>query len=231
MSLALNRDTIANPVLDRLAAEINRRFFTSEANYDGDRLSLIEQVLDFAASAEQQLVLQNQRITELEALTRTDDLTCLLNRRGLEADLARLFGDADRQGGTGVICYIDIDDFKSINDKHGHEAGDEALRMVAATLADSTRVNDLAARVGGDEFVVVLTGTSVRNGLIKARRLQRALNLIRVPQGPDGVPLSVSLGIQAYNGKTDLQEVLRCADRAMYADKRNRKTDIVPISV
>jgi len=84
MSLATNADQFPTPVIDRLAAEISERFFVADANYDGDRLNLIEQVLEFATSAEQQLAMQTRRIAQLEAMTRTDELTGLLNRRGLE---------------------------------------------------------------------------------------------------------------------------------------------------
>lgn len=230
MSLALNNETIVAPALQRLTAEINRRFFVAEANYDGDRLSLLEQVIDFAASAEQQLLEQNQRIAQLEAMTRTDDLTGLLNRRGLEADLARLLAEAARHGGEGVICFIDIDEFKTVNDTYGHAAGDEALKLVASVLSDNTRVNDIAARVGGDEFVVILTATTVSDGLKKARKLQRALNIMTLQTEAGSVPLSVSLGIQSYDGDTDLNTVLRNADSAMYAEKRRRKPELIPIA-
>lgn len=230
MSMAIQNDSIATPALDRLATEINQRFFAPDTNYDGDRLNLLEQVLDFAAKAEQQLVIQNMRIVELEAMTRTDELTGLLNRRGLEADLARLLADAARNGGNGVICYIDIDDFKSINDRFGHAVGDEALRLVSSNIADNTRLNDLAARVGGDEFVVVLTATSVRNGLAKARTLQNNLDRIHLRDGGRKVPITVSLGIQSYDGTTDLDDILQRADTAMYVEKRARKTALVPIA-
>jgi diguanylate cyclase (GGDEF)-like protein len=230
MSLALNNDTFAVPALDQLTAEISRQFLTPEPHSDGERLSLLEQVLDFASTAEQQLAAQNRRIAQLEALTRTDDLTGLLNRRGLEADLARLLAEAARHGSEGVICYIDIDDFKIVNDSYGHGVGDVALCQVASALSDNTRLNDLAARVGGDEFVVVLTGTDVAHGLKKARKLQRALNIMSLQTEAGEVPISVSLGIQSYDGETDLMAVLQIADSAMYAEKRRRKPDLIPIA-
>lgn len=230
MSLALNNEAIATPALDRLAAEISRRFHAPDANFDGERLNLLEQVLDFASNAEQQLAVQTRRIAHLEALTRTDDLTGLLNRRGLEADLSRLLADAARHGGEGVICYIDVDDFKSVNDSFGHTVGDEALCQVATVLSDNTRLNDIAARVGGDEFVVVLTGTNVGDGLKKARKLQRGLNIMSVQTEAGLVPISVSLGIQSYDADTELETVLHNADSAMYAEKRRRKPELVPIS-
>lgn len=230
MSLALNSDTFATPALDRLSAEISRRFSAPDANYDGERLTLLEQVLDFACSAEQQMAAQKLRIAQLEALTRTDDLTGLLNRRGLEADMARLLADAARNGSDGVICYIDIDDFKAVNDTYGHAVGDEALKQVANVLSDNTRLNDLAARLGGDEFVVVLTGTTVSDGLRKARKLQRALNIMTLQTEAGAIPVAVSLGIQSYDADTELKTVLQNADSAMYAEKRRRKPELIPIA-
>lgn len=230
MSLALNSDSIANPAIDRLADEINRRFFVPGSDFDGDRLSLLEQVLDFASSAEQQLAAQTRRIAQLEAMTRTDDLTGLLNRRGLEADMTRLLADATRNDSEGVICYIDIDDFKSVNDTFGHAVGDEALKLVAGVLSDNTRVNDIAARIGGDEFVVVLTGTTVSDGLRKARKLQRNLNIMSLQTEAGAVPIAVSLGIQSYDRNTGLASILQNADSAMYAEKRRRKPVLIPIA-
>ncbi|WP_417513370.1 GGDEF domain-containing protein [Minwuia sp.] len=230
MSLAITPDNIATPALDRLASEINERFFAAEANYDGERLVLLERVLDFAIHAEQQLAEQQQRIAQLETMTRTDDLTGLLNRRGLEAELTRTIASAARHQDHGVICYIDIDDFKGVNDTHGHAAGDEALVAVASTLADNTRADDIAARIGGDEFVVVLTAASVHDGFRKARALQSRLNATTIRTGQHTVRLSVSLGIQAYDGKTSVAEVLDRADSAMYAQKRMRKPELIPIA-
>ena len=104
------------------------------------------------------------------------------------------------------------------------------LCQVASVLSDNVRASDLAARVGGDEFVVVLSTTSVADGLRKARKLQRALNILMLYSEAGETPVSVSLGIQSYDGATDLKDVMHRADSAMYAEKRNRKTALVPIS-
>ncbi|WP_416897415.1 MAG: GGDEF domain-containing protein [Minwuia sp.] len=230
MSLAISSETALNPALARLTSEISRRFYSPDASYDGERLMLLEKVLDFAIHAEQQLAEQKERIAHLETMTRTDELTGLLNRRGLECMLGRLIASASRHGETGVICYVDIDDFKGVNDRHGHAAGDEALKLIASILSDNTRADDIAARIGGDEFVIVLTSTNIRDGLRKAKKLQAQLNSSRVEFGGASVPLSVSFGIQAYDGKTSVNDVLARADKAMYAQKRDRKTQLVAIA-
>lgn len=232
MSLAVTPEALSDaPMVGRLATEIVRRFSKPDANYDGERLILLERIIDFAANAEREIQEQREKIAELEALARTDELTGLINRRGLEAALEQLLSAANRHDEEGVICYIDIDDFKGINDKHGHARGDNVLQKVAGIISDHVRLDDIVARVGGDEFVVVLTRTSLRNGLRKAKELQRTLDATEIGKGPDAIRINVSLGIQGYDGRTCLANVMAMADHAMYADKRARKLSLVPIGL
>lgn len=232
MSLAALPEELSDvPLVGRLATEIFRKFSAPEAAHDVERMILLEQIIDFAANAERELVEQREKIAELEQLARTDELTGLINRRGLEAALESLLSAANRYREAGVICFIDIDDFKSINDTHGHGKGDEVLQKVAEAISDNVRLEDIVARVGGDEFVVVLTRTSLHDGLRKAKQLQQALNETAVRAGRNIIRMNVSLGIQSYDGRTSIDEVMARADHAMYADKRARKLSLVPIGV
>lgn len=232
MSLAVIPEALSDtPMVGRLATEIVRRFSKPDANYDGERLILLEQIIDFAANAEREILEQREKIAELEQLTRTDELTGLTNRRGLEGALESLLASACRHQEKGVICYIDIDDFKGINDSYGHAAGDRVLQKVAEIISDNVRLEDIVARVGGDEFVVVLTRTNLSDGLRKAKALQRTLDEAQVQAGRRSIGIKVSLGIQSYDGRTSVIEIMTRADHAMYADKRARKLNLVPIGV
>lgn len=222
-------DQGANPYVGRLAIEILDTFAAREADYDSDRLSLLERVLSFAANAEQELAAQRKRIAQLEALVKTDELTGLSNRRGLEEEMTRLISSAQRYDEQGVICYLDVDDFKRINDRWGHDAGDTVLCTLASTLVEKTRANDIVARVGGDEFIVVLTRASIADGLEKARSLQQQLDETNIEMKGGSAQVKVSVGVQGYDGDTDMKALLNNADHAMYVNKRARKSCLVPI--
>lgn len=222
-------DPGANPYVGRLASEILDAFSARDAEYDSDRLSLLERILSFAANAEQELAAQRKRIAELEALIKADELTGLSNRRGLEEEMTRLISSARRYDEQGVVCYLDIDDFKQVNDRWGHQAGDQVLRNVADTLVKNTRANDIVARVGGDEFIVVLTRASIADGLEKARAMQQQLDESTVDIPGGDIPVKVSVGVQGYDGDTEVSALLNNADHAMYVNKRARKSCLVPI--
>jgi GGDEF domain-containing protein len=118
---------------------------------------LIEDLLEAAANAEQRIAEQRARIRYLENLSITDELTGVLNRRGFKLELERALARAERRGETGVLLLGDLNRFKAINDSLGHLAGDSVLRAVAHELRRSTRRSDYVARIGGDEFAVLMT--------------------------------------------------------------------------
>ena len=165
-----------------------------------------------------------KRIESLTALAFYDSLTGLPNRNLFNDRLSRLIVGAERRCGAFSLLYIDIDHFKRINDTLGHEAGDELLRQIAARLAQSLRASDIAARWGGDEFVVILDG--VANPQAAARIAHMLLTTCSEPyQLRDGAQrITLSIGVSLYprdgQGATAL---LEHADRAMYkAKKRGR---------
>ena len=213
----------ASPYVGRLASEIMSRFGKASRDYDGDRLGLLERLLDFAAHAERQLVEQRDRIAHLESLVRADELTGLMNRRGLEEALDGILASAARHNEQGLVCYIDLDEFKPVNDRFGHDAGDEVLCQVASLLNDNIRASDIAARIGGDEFVVVLVRTNMFDAMRKARQLHGLLNRLVVEHGRDHIPVHASLGIQSYGAETNARDLLTEADQAMYINKRARQ--------
>ena len=105
-----------------------------------------------------------------------DPLTGLLNRRGFEKELSRVLATARRYDEQGVLIYLDLDDFKRVNDNYGHSAGDEMLKQVACFLDKSVRRSDYVARLGGDEFAILLIKISDMNGILRAEIMNRRLN-------------------------------------------------------
>ncbi len=149
----------------------------------------------------------------LTSLSLTDELTGLGNRRALEQALRRELARASRSGKPLSVLWLDLDDFKELNDRFGHQWGDAALRAVARVLQRCCRASDVACRVGGDEFVVVLPGVNRLEAERVVRRISRGL-------GGSGRRLAASHGVATYpvDGVT-AHELLGAADRAMYRAK------------
>ncbi len=162
-----------------------------------------------------------ERVDRLvEALSRaasTDDLSGLLNRRGFNQRLAEELRRATRSGHGLALVVGDLDRFKQINDRFGHPAGDEALRRVSALLHEAARESDTVARLGGEEFAIVLPYTGRPGAQAMAERIRRT---IRDDFTEEGMPLTISFGIAVSPENGDTQDLLmRSADAALYAAK------------
>lgn len=154
--------------------------------------------------------------TTLSRLSETDELTGVANRRGLQRHLARL-----RQAGKPYsVALFDLDDFKPLNDRHGHAAGDQALAHLGRVLASGTRDTDLVARLGGDEFCVLLPGTSVDQARAIAENLRARIAASAFEFAGTRIVLSASMGVSSSLASADNDlDVLVEADKALYADK------------
>lgn len=212
-----------NPYVSTLAGKLMKNAANADMKFDSDGWQLITEVLSYAATAEQRMAEQESRINYLEQLSVTDELTGIPNRRGLRATLGRALSSAARHKETGVLGFIDLDDFKAINDEHGHSAGDLLLRRVAKTLTKLIRPVDMVARISGDEFAVILTRCSEEQGRKRLRAIQREINKLKVEFANTNIPVKCSLGIQAFNGATNPAELIEAADLAMYNDKQTRR--------
>ena len=155
-----------------------------------------------------------------------DALTGLLNRREFEAQLAAALAEAQHQGRRHVLCYIDLDQFKIVNDTCGHLAGDELLRQISRVVGDRLRESDVFARLGGDEFGVILRDCPVDAGQRIAEAIREQVHRFRFPWKGRHFAIGSSIGLVALEaGCGDLAEVLGEADTACYAAKdrgRNR---------
>lgn len=158
----------------------------------------------------------------LRALADRDPLTGLTNGRGLEDEVNRHLARAAHDGGSGALLFIDVDGFKAVNDVLGHRCGDEVLRTIGATLRGAVRPADVVARVGGDEFIVVLPDVTPDAALDAAERMVHDLERAVEPVVGRAVPVAVSVGVAAFAGHTerDAGRVIAAADAAMYEAKR-----------
>ncbi len=168
-------------------------------------------------------VLENAMLLDrLKRAADVDQLTGLANHRRLQERLAQEVARASRTGQPLGVALLDLDGFKLINDRHGHAAGDQVLHELAATLRLSVRTNDVVARYGGDEFVVLMPDTTARDARVTAQRLLAALaeRSFRLADGSDvAVGASIGLAIYPDDGVTP-GELLAASDRAMYTAKR-----------
>lgn len=197
---------------------------SARSHLSADALLLLEQALVYTALSEVRLAAQARRIDELESLSVTDELTGLLNRRGLLEALERTLANARRHGERGLIAYIDLDGFKQINDHFGHAVGDTVLCHVGAFIRGSIRRTDYAARLAGDEFVILFTRTApdADQKLLEELRLRLAQRVITVDDST--LRISASIGIAAYGPESGAVDLLAYADRAMYREKQRRLT-------
>jgi diguanylate cyclase (GGDEF)-like protein len=173
------------------------------------------------------LAIANRRLlAALQGQASTDARTGLPNSRAFDVALEAALADLPH-GSSVSVLMLDLDRFKDFNDRHGHPAGDEALRVFAGVLAASVRDNDLAARYGGEEFTVLLPGLALADALVVAERIRQRAESTLIPLAPgitDRVTVSVGVASAPEQG-TDRVSLLRAADEALYRAKdagRNR---------
>ena len=212
-----------NPYVSDLARKLMQTAANAEMKFDSDGWQLITEVLSYAATAEQRMAEQEERISFLEQLSVTDELTNIANRRGLRLALGRTLSSSARHRETGVLGFLDLDGFKHVNDTFGHLAGDAVLRFVAKALKNHIRPEDTVARISGDEFAIILSRCSAEQGRARLRALQREINTSKVRFGNDEIDIACSIGIHHFDGKTDPSDLIEAADQAMYHDKDTRR--------
>ncbi len=166
------------------------------------------------------VVLVHRQQAHLRGLADTDPLTGLVNHRGFHEALARELNRAGREGTQLALVSLDLDDFKAINDQWGHPYGDEVLRLIAAQLNRCVRAYDVAARVGGEEFALILPGTDAEEGWEIAERVRAAIASVPTHQGR----IACSAGLAIYPLDTNAgSELNQLADAAVYSAKQSGK--------
>ena len=167
---------------------------------------------------------------QLRYIADHDPLTGAQCRRSFERDLSEQVGRAKRYGERAAVLVIDVDDFKSVNDRFGHPAGDAVLRSVADALRQRLRKTDTVARLGGDEFGALIPYAGADEAAIVAADLRQAVAAISAGQGPLAkVRLSISIGVALIDGSTSPSDVFLAADRAMYEDKPRHRRTALPV--
>lgn len=169
-----------------------------------------------------ELAAAKERVVELEHLADRDPMLETLNRRAFVRELERTLSMVDRYGIVSCLVFCDVNILKTINDQHGHEAGDAVLQKIAATITEHTRQTDMFGRLGGDEFGLLLTHTKKAEAEEKMKSLSELLEAEKVIVNGAALTASISYGIVELGAKSSAQDVLREADTAMYQAKKAR---------
>nr|MBL8410898.1 diguanylate cyclase [Dechloromonas sp.] len=185
--------------------------------------SLQEKVL----ATEAELVQLHLELDSASALARHDPLTDALNRKGLDEALAREIASVRRKETPLSVCLLDIDNFKKLNDRLGHAAGDSALVHLTNVARRSMRPTDTLARYGGEEFVILMPDTTMDQGIEAMVRLQRELTKAFFLSGKEKVLITFSAGVAQLAQDESGADAIRRADRAMYLAKRAGKNRVM----
>ena len=160
-----------------------------------------------------------ERVEQLDQLAHQDSLINLPNRRGFMRELERLISRVDRYGINGAMLFVDLDGLKIINDTFGHRAGDESLIQVADLLSKGVRHSDVVARIGGDEFGILLESSDESAAQETAARLIEQISACEVLHDGEALPLSVAIGVGMIDALDTAEAVMARADEAMYRRK------------
>jgi len=182
---------------------------------DEDVKRLVEEIGRLRAHVAQ----LEQRVEQLDQLAHQDSLIDLPNRRGFLRELERLIARAGRYDAKGAMLFIDVDGLKAINDSFGHGAGDEALIQVADLLASGIRKSDVCARIGGDEFGILLESADEKSAHETASRLIDLIASCELLHEGNELPLSVAIGVGLIEPNDTAETVMARADEEMYRRK------------
>jgi len=177
------------------------------------------------------IALENSRLlAEVQRLAITDELTGINNRRGLFELGSREFLISKRMNRPLSALMIDLDNFKDINDRYGHAAGDFTLHEIAKRISDNIREIDIIGRYGGEEFVVLLIGDNLQSSMVAAERIREAISNNKVITETDTLQVTVSIGVDELDSLTaNLDALIKRADRALYIAKHNGRNRVATL--
>lgn len=163
---------------------------------------------------------------ELMAIASTDSLTRCLNRRAFTAMVEGYLASLSDRAQTGALLVIDVDFFKSVNDRYGHDKGDEALLLVATAIRDTIRPQDLVARMGGEEFSVFLPGAATNDALLVGERIRQKIAGASFEIAGENVVITASIGGVAFPRPEPFASLYRAADQQMYLAKSKGRNQV-----
>jgi diguanylate cyclase len=192
--------------------------------------SELRSIRERAMQAEEEIIKLQVELDKASVQARLDPLTGALNRRGLDEAITREIQATRRKGTSLCLAVLDIDNFKTLNDTHGHETGDAALTHLVAVARTSLRPQDTVARYGGEEFVILLPDTALDHAVEAMQRLQRELTKKFFLQNNERLLITFSAGVTVLDPAEPPEEAVKRADHAMYLAKRAGKNRVFAAS-
>ena len=189
----------------------------------------LNELRDRTTEAEIEIARLQQELDRLSEMARNDPLTGALNRKGLDETVERELARAHRRQSQVCVGLLDIDNFKKLNDTHGHDVGDAALVHLSEVVRTTLRPQDALARYGGEEFVIVMPDTSLEQAVEAMTRVQRTLTTQLFMQGNERLLITFSAGVAQWEDGETGPEVIKRADQGMYLAKRAGKNRVVAV--
>jgi diguanylate cyclase len=214
--------TAASVALSIILTNVFMEAFSAGINLQGLAVSIIMPIA-LGGPLTLFLMIKHEQLrnanVQLEHLATTDWLTACLNRGAFTHAVTSLLHRPGSDSAGGALLIIDADDFKSVNDRFGHHNGDEAIRLIAASIRGAVRTEDLVCRLGGEEFGVFLANTDPHLADQVAQRIRRAVSAIQFAPDGHSCPLSISIGGATYSSRADFGDLYRLADNHLYHAK------------
>lgn len=196
--------------------------FSEQMNNEGDLLMQVKEIT-------KQKVLEetlSQKLSELRLEATTDELTRVGNRRALIESVTSELNRCRRTGASMSMLLFDLDFFKNVNDEHGHQAGDAALKHVAAALKSALRPYDILGRIGGEEFAIFLSNTTSEDGRQIAERMRLSIQNAEFTYEEKCIPLTVSVGMTTLGCNAVFEDLYQQADEALYQAKAKGRNQV-----
>ncbi|MFN3545423.1 MAG: GGDEF domain-containing protein [Thiobacillus sp.] len=212
--------------LNRIFKQLVADTYAAQAESQRAQRQLVEQ-RDTAMAADARIRQLETELAQMSALVREDPLTRSLNRRGLDEEFARETARADRYQAPFCVAVLDLDNFKALNDQRGHQAGDDALVHLVKVAKEQLRLTDHVARLGGEEFLVMMPNTPLDEAAKIMARLQRQLTKKYFLAGNERVLITFSAGVAERVPGEAQEAIIARADAAMYEAKRQGKNRVV----
>lgn len=201
---------------------VNDEMVTDKALSDGDQIKIGQSILKFLEGGS----LETSYHEEIYRLMTYDGLTCCLNKRCFHETFDREVARAQRYARPSSLLLFDIDHFKRVNDTYGHIAGDAVLRQTASLVRTNLRCHDIFARVGGEEFAVVLPETSLSDAALVADKIRRLVESSEFMFDAVSIPITVSLGVACVQTNETAQALYARADACLYRAKQSGRNRV-----
>jgi Amt family ammonium transporter len=216
-------------IIKQMAAQANSgdfdRYVSVQPHTEASHIaSFYNAVLDKFNGLQQE---KDALLAHAQWLSDRDHLTGIFNRRAVTRLLDKEFSRVRRHGGHACVAILDIDHFKKVNDKHGHDVGDEAIKLVANTLTENLREHDGVGRLGGEEFCLLMPETKLPEAVTAMDKVRQVISAVELKAGSQPFTVTVSIGVASLTPEVTVEQALKAADVALYKAKSSGRDQVM----